>query len=164
MKKLWSALLWSGLMMSAGLVYAADGEKFLRDAVDANQNEIELGKLGEQKAQNPELKQFAQKIIKDHQMVEEQLKQTVSAANLQMPPKEMSKKHQKIVQELQETKPENFDKDYLKAQSTAHKEAINLFEKEAKDDANPQLASFAKQQLPNLQEHMNAVKELQKKQ
>lgn len=97
-------------------------------------------------------------------MVEEQLKQTVSAANLQMPPKEMSKKHQKIVQELQETKPENFDKDYLKAQSTAHKEAINLFEKEAKDDANPQLASFAKQQLPNLQEHMNAVKELQKKQ
>jgi|GEM_PF-5747496 len=65
-----------------------------------------------------------------------------------MPPKEMSKKHQKIVQELQETKPEDFDKGYLKAQSNAHKEAIKLFEKEAKDDANPQLASFAKQQLP----------------
>ncbi len=163
MKQVLRPLLLGGLMISASLVYAAGGEKFVRDAIDANQTEIELGKLGEQKAQDPQIKQFAQKIINDHQMVEEQLKQTLSAANMPMPPKEISKKHQKILKDLQEDKPENFDKDYLKAQAKAHKEAISLFEKEAKDDSNPPLASFAKQQLPNLQEHMNAVKELQKK-
>jgi hypothetical protein len=70
----------------------------------------------------------------------------------------MSKRHQKIVQELQEEKPE----DYLKARSTAHQEAIKLFEKEAKDDSNPQLVSLAKQQLSNLREHMNTFKELQR--
>src|SRR6185369_10392952 len=40
--------------------------KFVRDAAHGGTMEVQMGKLGVQKAQDPQVKQFAQRLIDDH--------------------------------------------------------------------------------------------------
>jgi len=44
-----------------------------------NEAEVEIGKLAQQQAQNPEVKQFAQQMVQDHQKLVQQLQQLVAA-------------------------------------------------------------------------------------
>jgi len=44
-----------------------------------NQGEIELGKFASQQSQNPQVKEFAQQVVKDHQQVVEKLQQVAGA-------------------------------------------------------------------------------------
>jgi putative membrane protein len=41
-------------------------QKFVEDAAKGNRAEVELGKMVESKAKDPEVKQFAQMMVKDH--------------------------------------------------------------------------------------------------
>jgi len=50
-------------------------QDFLKKAVIANLAEIELGRLATQKAQNPEVKQFAQMMVDGHTKALDELKQ-----------------------------------------------------------------------------------------
>jgi len=51
--------------------------KFLKKAAIANLAEIELGKLAQQKAQNAEVKQFAQMLVEGHTKALDDLKQSL---------------------------------------------------------------------------------------
>ena len=47
-------------------------------------------------------------------------------------------------------------------QVSAHKEAVSLFERYAKDGDNPELKSFASKTLPHLQEHLKMAQDLER--
>ncbi|MFO0789728.1 MAG: DUF4142 domain-containing protein [Pirellulales bacterium] len=53
-----------------------ESDKFFANCLlTHNQGEVELSEIAQQKAQNPEVKQFAQQMIKDHRQMIEQLQQ-----------------------------------------------------------------------------------------
>lgn len=60
-------------------------EKFVRDAARGGQMEVHMGKLGVQKAQNEQVKQFAQKLIDDHTKANQELKQIASSKGITLP-------------------------------------------------------------------------------
>jgi len=49
---------------------------------------------------------------------------------------------------------------YVKMQQDAHKEAVALFSKYAKNGANAALKSFAQHTLPTLQEHQKHITQM----
>jgi putative membrane protein len=98
-------------------------------------------------------------MMDDHTKVADQLKSTLSTANVNSStvPTTLDAKHQKIEDKLDSALPENFDKDYIKAQSKAHVEAIALFKSYADKGDNAALKTFAQQTLPTLEKHKSEV-------
>ncbi len=63
-------------------------DKGLQDRLEkihaANQAEIQMGQMGAQQAQSPEVKQYAEKLEKDHQQADQKLESAAREAGIQL--------------------------------------------------------------------------------
>jgi putative membrane protein len=152
-------------MLVCGVAEAAPtAQAFVQQATIANMFEIQSSQLALQKGQNQAVKKFAQHMIDDHMKAGNQLKTTVSKANIGLVtvPTSLDAEHQKIEDKLSSARAGDFDKDYIQAQANAHVEAIGLFKSYAGNGDSAALKTFAQQMLPTLKEHKSEVEELQK--
>lgn len=60
-------------------------QSFIRQAAIGSMKEIHLGQLAEQKAQNQEVKQFAQRLVQDHTQANQQLMQIAQTKGISLP-------------------------------------------------------------------------------
>jgi putative membrane protein len=56
----------------------------------------------------------------------------------------------------------SFDEEYMEKMVSDHKDAVDLFEKEAKKGDDVQLTAFASKTLPTLQAHLAKAQDLKK--
>lgn len=108
----------------------SDLQKFVEKAAISNMAEIQLGQLAQQKAQNPEVKQFAQMMVDEHTKAQTELQQAASAAGVAVP-SSLDEKHQKINDKLSNLNGADFDRQYVKVMVDAHNDARKLLEKRA---------------------------------
>src|ERR1044071_7455445 len=64
-----------------------DDATFVKTAAIAGMAEVELGKIGAEKAKNADVKKFAEQMVKDHGKANEDLKAAAKAANIPVPDK-----------------------------------------------------------------------------
>jgi putative membrane protein len=154
-----AAFLAIALLVSGSVQAAPSAETFVKKAAVANLFEIQSSQLALQKSHNEQVKKFAQMMIDDHTKAGEQLKSTLSAANIDSStvPTTLDAKHQKIEDKLNSASAGKFDKDYIQAQSQAHIETIALFKSYAENGDNPAIKTFAQQTLPTLEQHKSEV-------
>ncbi len=122
--------------------------------------EVEAGKLAEQKAQDAQVKQFAQRMVHDHTQANDRLKQIAASHGVSLPA-HLDKKGQKELDKLGKLSGEDFDKTYMKDQVSDHKKVIDEFEKEAKSGKNADIRNFAENTLPTLKEHLQLAQSAQ---
>lgn len=103
-------------------------QKFAEQAAISNMAEIQLGQLAQQKAQDPEVKQFAQMMVDQHTQAQNQLQQAASTSGISLPTS-LDSKHQKIQDKLSNLSGPDFDKEYMKVMVAAHKDTQKLLEK-----------------------------------
>jgi len=127
--------------------------KFVEEAAAGGIAEVELGKLAGQKAQNADVKKFAERMVSDHTKANEQLKPIAAAKNIALP-SGPDKKHQKEMDELARLDGEKFDREYMKHMVSDHKKDVKEFEKEAKKGKDDDVKNFASSTLPTLEEHL----------
>src|SRR4051812_33954645 len=84
-----AAICIAGLALAAGAVHAESvkgkDKSFLIDAAEAGNTEIAASKIALEKSQNPDIKQFAQKMIDEHTKVGAELKQVASSKDVSVP-------------------------------------------------------------------------------
>jgi len=140
---------------------AVSADEFLKTAGVAGMFEIESSKIAAQKSQNADVKSLAERMISDHTKAAEELKTTASSADPKfMVPAELDAKHQKLMDELKSADQSKFDATYVRMQTDAHKEAVELFGNYAKEGDNPQLKTFAEKTLPTLQQHYDMIQQI----
>jgi putative membrane protein len=115
--------------------------------------------LAQTKAKSDDVKGFAKHMVDDHTAAGEKLK-AIAQADGVSPPDNLDAKDQKQLEALQKLNGAAFDHRYIQDQSAAHKEAVALFEKEAKSGSNAQLKQFAVDTLPTLKQHLTDVEGL----
>jgi len=125
---------------------------FVKEAASGSMLEVKLGELASQKASNPEVKQFGERMVRDHSMAGERLREIVQAKNVALPEK-MERKHQRAYDKLARLSGEEFDRQYMSYMTKDHKKDIDLFRKEADKGKDPDLKSFASQTVQVLEEH-----------
>ncbi len=144
-------------------------QDFVTKASTANQFEIDAATIALQKSQSADVKQFASKVKTDHEATKRKLTAVVNTAqskndndtaSLQLST-ELDRKHQEIIDTLEASSNADFDERYIDSQTTAHREAVNLFSAYARSGKDPEIKSFANETLPILQGHLSHVKELQ---
>lgn len=139
-----------------------DDKKFAKDAALGGLTEVELGKLAAQKGSRDDVKQFGQKMVDDHGKANEQLKETAGKSSIDVPAA-LDAKHQARIEKLSKLSGAEFDKAYIKDQLKDHQQDVAAFQSEAQGGTDPNLKQFAAATLPTLQEHLDMIKDINKK-
>ena len=123
---------------------SSDLQRFVEKASIVNMAEIQLGQLAAERAQDPQVKQFAQTMVDDHTKAQEQLKTVASDQNIPIP-SALDGKHQKLHDKLAKLQGAEFDRAYMDAMVDGHKDAEKLLKKRAeqKDKASASNMSHA---------------------
>ena len=130
-----------------------DDRKFVEAAAQGGLAEVQHGNLAAQRATNPQVKQFAQRMVQDHSKANDELKTIASARGI-TPPTTMDRKHHRAMEKLGKLNGAEFDREYMKHMVDDHKKDVSLYEKQAKSGKDGDLKSFAAKTLPILQEHL----------
>lgn len=129
--------------------------QFIADEVAGNYAEIKMGKLGQQKATNIEVKSIAGILITHHTTALNQLKSMASKKNISVPTEEASDMKNKI-QEVS-AKKENFDKSWCEMLINKHAITIAKYEDMARNASDENLKSWINDILPKLRMHHNKL-------
>lgn len=134
---------------------------WVRQVAQANQTELQLAQLAQQKAQSPAVKSFAREMVSDHRRLGNQLQQVSSQLGVQVPSSAGEDARSKR-EELSKLSGQKFDKEFVNTIVEEHKKVIDQFEKQAESqDANPQLRDMAIETLPKLRRHLVSAWEIQ---
>jgi putative membrane protein len=142
-----------GAAASGAAALSHGDKKFIEDAAAGGMAEVELGKLAEQRASNPQVKQFGSRMVQDHGKAGEELKSLASSKGVQLPAA-LPKNLQAEVDKMGKLTGADFDKAYMKHMVDDHKHDVSMFEKESKSGQDSDLKAWAGKTLPTLREHL----------
>jgi putative membrane protein len=128
---------------------------FAKEAAIGGMSEVELGQLAVQKASDPRVKQFAQRMVDDHTKANDALKAAAIQEGITLP-MSTDKKHEELRAKLDKLSGPQFDEAYTKQMVRDHKEDVSAFEKQAKAASSP-VQKFAADTLPTLQSHLQMI-------
>jgi putative membrane protein len=128
--------------------------QFLMEAAQGGLLEVEAARLAMQRASSPDVKQFAQQLMKDHTDANEKLMQIAQDKGIQLP-KQLDAKHRQHIDKLSKLNGEEFDREFIREMGLKdHKKDIQAFEKQARQGKDTELKTFAEETLPVLQKHL----------
>jgi putative membrane protein len=133
---------------------------FVHQAAGAGRFEVESSQLALQKAQDQDLRQFAQRMVDDHSRANRELEQIAMRKGVDLPAR-LDSKNANRLDRLRDTSANQFPNEYRNVQLEAHREAIELFEKASRDCDDPELKSFAQRTLPTLRAHRQHLEQMQ---
>lgn len=146
-------LVMSALPGIAAVPEAAPTEPraFVTAATQAGLMEIEAGRMAMNASTNPVVKDFADRMITDHQKAGAELAVIARRKSFTVPT-ELDEQHAKSLKSLRDKSAQDFDAAYAAQMSRDHAQAVALFQA---NTASPdsELAAFATKTLPVLKEH-----------
>ena len=130
--------------------------EFVAKASVGNTFEIEEAKLAVQRATDPRLKAYAQKMIDEHDAA---MKKLTDAAGKAGSKSEMmlDKPHQAMLDNLKGFNGTDFDKIYMADQIASHAETVALLSDYQQNGQNSDLKGWAKQSLPVVKGHQATI-------
>lgn len=138
-------------------------QSFATQAAVIGQAEIELAQLALQQTRDPVVRDYAQRMVKDHQAAAAKLTKIAGAERLELP-QSLDAEHQALKEKLSGLRGAAFDREYAKAMAKGHDQAVALFEAASQAAQMPSgLKEFAAATLPTLKEHMEMAHELHAK-
>jgi putative membrane protein len=143
---------------------AISAKDFVKKAGEAGVAEVEMGKLGAQKATNADVKAFAQKMVTDHTKANKELMAAAKAKGLEVPT-EPGLMHKGMKEKFEHQAADNdFNHDFMEQMVRDHEGAVELFQTAANDTTlDPELRALAKKTLPTLQQHLADAQKLESK-
>jgi putative membrane protein len=137
-------------------------QSFLQQSAEAASSEIKLGQLAVDKASNPEVKQYGQKAISDFSSAQHQLNKI--ADNLKwIAPDHMSQNAAGQYDDLWQRNGKDFDSAYIGDEMSNYQNYISVYEHEADNGQDHQLALYAQSVLPTLRARLDTAKQVSQK-
>ena len=154
-----AALIGASVASSSAFAQGAD-QKFIKDAIEGNLAEIQMGQLAQKNAASQEVKDYGQMLVTDHGQANTKATEVANSLKVS-PPTEPNAKQKKDYDKMSKLNGAAFDKAFAQHMVADHKKDIAEFQKETKSK-NQTLAAFASDTLPTLQKHLKSAQALQK--
>jgi len=154
--------------VSAGLLASGSGvnaqtmpldRQFMMKAAHINIGEVKGGELAQTRAVNAYVRDYAQHMIEDHSSANMKLKQLASSEGVNLP-NDTDQKHKVVANRLAKLSGAPFDRAYMLAMVRGHKEAIMIFQNQAKNGRDPEIRSFAAGMIPGLRMHLSMAQDI----
>lgn len=135
--------------------------KFVMEAAQGGLEEVQLGQVAVQKAQNDKVKQFGQRMVDDHSKANDELKSIASKNGMTLPT-DLDAKHKAMVDRMSGMSAgAAFDRAYMQMMVKDHQKDVSEFQKEANSGSDNDIKGFAAKTLPILQDHLRMAQETQ---
>ena len=133
--------------------------KAMKKLAEANQAEIATGKLAVDKAKNPQVKQFGQRMVDDHGKMLDELKKLAQAKGVSLPGSPAMEDRASAMK-LRTRSGDNFDKDYMSEMVKDHEKDVQETQQLAGSVQDPQLKSAIQSAHSKIQEHLAMAKQI----
>lgn len=144
---------------TGGIAVDEADAKFTTEAAVGGMAEVEFGKLALEKSSNPQVKEFATMMVKDHGMANTELMAIAKQKNITLP-STVDDEHKKKMEDLSKKTGTDFDKAYVSAMVDGHKSTLKLMEDESKDGKDADLKAFATKTAPIVQSHLQMINKI----
>ncbi len=151
------ATVFLALSASADTSLSHSDKSFIEKAAKSSTGEVDISRVVADRTMNPEVRTFAQKMVDDHGSANEAIAKLAASKGVDLPARDMddatkwSKKSGK-----------DLDEDYMDKMVSDHKDAVELFQKEADKGEDAETKAFARDTLPTLQHHLEMAMDLEK--
>jgi putative membrane protein len=134
-------------------------EYFAMKAFSNGMCEVMLGRLALERATQPDIKTFAERMVKDHTELNNKIVEAARRKGIPLPTT-MDAIQSVALNRLAAMSGSDFDRAFLKAQMCTHKDALHLFEHQACKGEDSDLKELANQAISTLQDHTKSAFEL----
>ena len=132
---------------------------FLKEASQGGMAEVQLGQLASEKAANPQVKAFGQKMVTDHTMLNNDLKPFADRMGVP-PPADVKPGDKAEMDKLNGLSGADFDKEYIAYMMKDHQEDLKEFRKEAASAGDPELKAAVEKGEKVIAQHHRMVDKL----
>jgi len=143
---------------ATGRAETPDAE-FAAKAASGSMMEVELGRHAAEKAADPDVRTFGERMVRDHTEASEKLRAAAEEAGIALPDA-MQPQHRKHVEALTSLEGEDFDARYLALMIQDHGDEIAEFTAQARAGQSP-IDRWAENTLPVLQRHLEVAQEIE---
>jgi putative membrane protein len=135
--------------------------KFIHEVVAGELMEVRLGQIAAKRATNPEVKQYGQRMVTDHQRLENQWTDMASKHGMPIKPA-LGSRHRAKVTYVQSAAPKVFDREFMTMVIGTHEDEVPYFENEGMSAHSEPVRKLVAYELPILREHLLDAKRIGK--
>jgi putative membrane protein len=136
----------------------AQDKLFVRQAMLGNQAEVELGQLASKKGTSAPVREFAKRMVDDHNKSADQLRSLARGVNGNVS-KQLDPEHQTIREKLQKTASKDFDVAYIGSMIQDHQRTASLLQWQITSGQSEPLKKYAADTLPVVMAHLEMAKQ-----
>lgn len=129
---------------------------FVRKAAAGNQAEVELAELAIRKASDASVKQFAERIKKDHSAAQQKLEQAARSAGVEMPAT-LDDAHDSDLTRLEKLDGAEFDEAYMTLMVQEHAKDLQAYNDQVRE-SDGAIAAYARETVPVLESHVELAR------
>lgn len=134
-------------------------KRFVTKAADDGQDEVAIAQLAAEKASNPDVRDFAQKLVQDHTQVNSELMSIANTKNVKLDKDDSTK--DRSYRRLSKASGQDFDREFVEHMVDEHEKDIKMFEKAASNAKDPEVREFASKHIDHLRQHLAQAQQLQ---
>jgi putative membrane protein len=136
-------------------------KSFVTEAAGGNLAEIKLGQLAAQKATDPKVKDFGNRMVNDHTKANNELKPIADAAGVKWPdhpPQDAQATYDK----LSKLSGDQFDRQFVTEMVKDHQKVAQLYEQTLSKASDAQLKTYIQKTLPTVRSHLQHAESIEK--
>ena len=164
-------LLAAAITLSSGMLFAQDASSasasssaaadktFAMQADEGNSAEIAASQLALKKSKNPDVRDYAQKMITDHQKLRADMAPFAQQMGVTTP-QPLNETHQAVAKRLMALSGKQFDMEYIKVMDQDHHKTLGLFQNEIATTSNADLKTAVQQGATSVQMHTDMADQL----
>jgi putative membrane protein len=144
--------------VNSALGIAPKTSDFVKEAATSDMFEIQSSQLAAQRTQG-DVQSFANQMVSDHTKTTSELQALAPQLKVSLP-SQMTSSQQSMLDKLKGLQGNDFAKQYMDDQVSAHKDAVSLFQRYGKSGRNDKLKAWANQTLATLHHHLDMAQNI----
>jgi putative membrane protein len=140
----------------------ASTEEFIAHAMDCNLFERDLANTARSKAENADVKKYAEQLYDDHDRMSKELLDFAKEKKLAVA-SGTSRDQKAKVADLLKLRGKDFDRRFVDIMVEEHEKAIDMMQHCAKESKDEKVRSISEKALPTLKKHLEEARALKKK-
>ena len=131
--------------------------EFARQAAQGGMAEVQMSRLAADRANDPEVRDFARRMIDDHSRANDQLERIARQRGWVLPQRPDAE-HRAMMRRLRQRNGRDFDRAYMQAMVADHNATVMHFRRYARNGDDRRLRNWAQRTLPTLVEHRHLAR------
>jgi putative membrane protein len=133
---------------------------YIRQAIRGNSLEVALGRVAESRAENSEVKSFAERMVEDHNTMNREWTDLARRNRMTVAVVDFGPNGKQTIDRLEDLDGTEFDQAYMSEMLRQHEEDLAAFERMASSASSSNVKQLAQNGVPTIREHLSLARQV----